>query len=172
MISTIGIISQLNKKNLSEITQTSHKFNLAEQCREYLYSKEDFETLLVKKDIAGIRWLAKHHPERKCPSFVIDWASKNGHTEIVRLLLAAQKEYTCWALDWASGNGHIEVVKLLLAAGAMCTTLAFDWASGKGHIKVVKLLLKAPNRSTAPMENCPQGSSLFSDCTTDAFDYA
>ncbi len=46
------------------------------------------------------------------------WASKNGHTEVVKLLLeygagvhTGYGEY----LRWASENGHTEVVKLLLS---------------------------------------------------------
>ena len=46
-------------------------------------AREDFETLLDTQDIVGTRslvwWLARHHPERKCSSKVLDWASRNGY---------------------------------------------------------------------------------------------
>ena len=158
------IISQLTEKDLSNVTQVSHRFNrLTERHRKYLYAGEDFGTLLIKiissaTDIGGIRWLTKYHPGRKCPSRVLDWASANGHLEIVRLLLEAQKPCTIRALGWASLNGHAEIVKLLLAANKSCTTEALDYASDGGHIEVVKLLLKA--------------GSPYSDCTTLAFNCA
>ncbi len=62
-------------------------------------------------------------------------SSGHGHTEIVRLLLAANKPVTHSALDYASKCGHIEVVKLLLEAHKPCTSYALDWTSRKGHIR-------------------------------------
>ncbi len=110
------------------------------------YFEGNFDTLMIREDIAGIKYLARCHPERKCSPNVLDWASQYGHTEIVRLLLAAQKECTNYALDYASGKGYTEIVKLLLAAGSPysdCTDIALDCASMNGHIEVVKLLLAA-----------------------------
>ena len=146
------IISQLNRKDLCNIAQVSRRFNtLTDQHRDYYYNKDNFETLMFKvplTDIVGIRWLIKHHPERKCPPGILDWASKYGYTEIVKLLLAANKSCTVDALNWASENGHTEIVKLLLIANKQCTTDALDWASLRGHTKVVKLLLAANKTCT------------------------
>ncbi len=72
-------------------------------------------------------------------------ASENGHIEVVKLLLEANKPCTYYALNWSSNRGHIEIVRLLLAAGSPysdCTVAALDWASSNGHIEVVKLLLE------------------------------
>ena len=47
------------------------------------------------------------------------------------------------ALHWASRNGHVEVVKLLLANGASISAYnngALRYASYNGHAEVVKVL--------------------------------
>ena len=155
------IISQLKSRDLCNVAQVSHRFNkLTDQYRGYLYSKEDFDTLL--KDIIGTRseiwWLARCHPERKCSPVVLDWASRNGNTEIVRLLLAANKPCTINALDYASKHGHTEIVKLLLAANKPCSIHALNQASKHGHTEIVKLLLGA--------------GTPYSDCTTYALNCA
>ena len=146
---TLYIISQLKMKDLCHVAQVSRRLNkLIEQHREHLYASEDFDTLRTKKDIIGIRWLAIHHPERKCSSQVFDQASKKGHTEIVKLLLAADKPYTYRALNYASANGHIEIVKLLLVANKPCSYWPLIFASNNGYIKIVKLLLEGNKYST------------------------
>ena len=149
---TLYILSQLKEKDLSNIAQVSRRFNrLTEQHREVRYIKKDFDTLTSKvifgtDDFVGIRWLARRHPERRCSSKTFNWASSSGYTEIIKLLLAADKPCTDDALDCASENGHTDIVKLLLAAGSPysdCTKWAIDFASGSGHIEIVKLLLAA-----------------------------
>ena len=48
------------------------------------------------------------------------------------------------AIQWASGNGHVEVVKILLSDKRVDPTAgdnrAILWASGNGHVEVVKIL--------------------------------
>jgi ankyrin repeat protein len=55
------------------------------------------------------------------------------------------------ALRWASRNGHSEVVKVLLKDSrvnpADNNNQAIIWASRDGHVKVVEVLLKNPNES-------------------------
>ena len=54
---------------------------------------------------------------RSKDNYVIKWASRNGHTEIVRLLLADPRVdpsvKNSIAIKWAAQNGHTEVVRLL-----------------------------------------------------------
>jgi ankyrin repeat protein len=81
------------------------------------------------------------------------WASMNGHTEVVKLLLDKgallddKNEDGLTALMLASANGHTEVVKLLLDRGALVdeknkyANTALMLASDNGHTEVVKLLL-------------------------------
>jgi ankyrin repeat protein len=73
-------------------------------------------------------------------------AARNGHLEVVRLLLNnyvnvhAQDDY---ALSWAAENGHLEVVQLLLNNGANVhagNDSALGWAAYNGHLEVVQLL--------------------------------
>ena len=57
----------------------------------------------------------------------------------------AQDDY---ALRWASENGHTEVVKILIEAGANIHAdddCALRWASENGHTEVVNLLIKNQN---------------------------
>ncbi|RDL34650.1 uncharacterized protein BP5553_07778 [Venustampulla echinocandica] len=82
------------------------------------------------------------------------WASRNGHVEVVKLLLEKGADLNAATksgetpFHQASGSGHVEVVKLLLEKEA--NPAAADdggWtplyrASGKGHVEVVKLLLE------------------------------
>ena len=85
-------------------------------------------------------------------------AAREGHAEVVKLLLAApgidvNKAYAAgWTpLSWAAREGHAEVVKLLLAAPGIDVNKAdaAGWtplyhAAWGGHAEVVKLLLAAP----------------------------
>jgi ankyrin repeat protein len=79
--------------------------------------------------------------------FSIIFASRNGHIEVVKLLIGAGADVTAddnEAIRFASENGHIEVVKLLIGAGADVTAddnEAIRFASENGHIEVVKLLI-------------------------------
>ena len=84
-------------------------------------------------------------------------ASKNGHVEIVKILLNAGAKTTTGYLSYfgdpllvACEKGHIEVVKILLQAGANVNVVdisSFDTALMKaiknGHAEVVKILLNA-----------------------------
>ncbi|MBQ3526920.1 MAG: ankyrin repeat domain-containing protein [Akkermansia sp.] len=86
------------------------------------------------------------------------WAARDGHTEIVKLLLAAPgievnkaHMYGETPLYWAAFYSHTEIVKLLLAAPGIDVNKA-DWdgrtplyqAAWHGHTECVKQLLAAP----------------------------
>lgn len=86
------------------------------------------------------------------------WASKEGHTQLVKTLLAAGVEVDycldsdddgTTALMWAAAKGHTDIVKLLLSAGADAnnagayTGSALAIAARNGHTEIVKLLLAA-----------------------------
>ncbi|KAJ9441384.1 hypothetical protein DIPPA_31978 [Diplonema papillatum] len=82
-------------------------------------------------------------------------ASRNGHSEVVKELIAAGAKVDVqdndgWtALSEASSNGHSEVVKELIAAGAKVDVqnddgqTALHFASYLGHSEVVKELIAA-----------------------------
>ena len=91
-------------------------------------------------------------------------ASRNGHADVVRILLADPRVDPSAndndAIRWASCNGHTEVVRLLLAdprvdPGAR-DNVAIRWASGNGHSDVVRLFLADPRVRLAP---CAQYNS-------------
>ena len=79
------------------------------------------------------------------------WASRNGHEQIVPLLLEqgahinAAAEFGDTTLVWALQNEH---ARLLLEKGAdvnaagECDGTALVWASREGHVQILQLLLK------------------------------
>jgi len=118
---------------------------------------EDSQMMQEKPDIT-VRYKAAQAllqtlktPDEFLHAFLV--ASQNGHTEVVRLLLAnpdvdpaAKVNY---AIRMASINGHTEVVRLLLADPrvdpAAVDNYAIRNASDKGHTEVIKLLLANPD---------------------------
>ena len=105
-------------------------------------------------------------------NFAIRFASQNGHTKVVKVLLDDPRVDPSadnnWAIRFASENGHIEVVKLLLErsifnigfrSAAMVdpsakNNYAIRWASSNGHCEVVKLLLNNPKVNPSVDDNC------------------
>jgi len=81
-------------------------------------------------------------------NYALFWASRNGHIEIVKILLKNDVDihgHNDYAIRSASQNGHFELVELLLENGADIhagNDYALRWASEKGYLKVVKLLLE------------------------------
>ena len=86
--------------------------------------------------------------------YPLDVASRNGHVEVVRVLLAHAYPTSIdvgSSLEKASSNGHVKVVRLLLEAPeALRDILDIFWighsleaASANGHAEVVSLLLGA-----------------------------
>ena len=72
-------------------------------------------------------------------------ASKNGHTECVKILIdvSTPKTSSSYALRLASENGHTECVKLLISVSEPRSnnSEALRWASLNGHAECVKLLI-------------------------------
>ena len=77
------------------------------------------------------------------------WATKNGHIEVVKVLLNDSRVNpaadTNYAIRLTAANGHVEVVKVLLADPRVDPTAdgnyAIRWAARNGHTEVVKVLL-------------------------------
>jgi ankyrin repeat protein len=80
-------------------------------------------------------------------------AARNGHVEVVRVLLEGGADVqrvnvdTNTALHTAAQNGHLEVCRLLLDSGAKVDTVgqfketALMGAASNGHLEVCRLLL-------------------------------
>ena len=87
--------------------------------------------------------------------FGIGIASRNGHTEVVKLLIDNGADVTAdnnYAIRNASREGHTEIVKLLIDAGADVTArdnYAIRYATYNGHLEIVKLLIDAGADVTA-----------------------
>ena len=94
-------------------------------------------------------------------NYAIKWASKNGHLEIVKLLLQDKRvdpsANNNYAIKWASKNGHTEVVKLLLEDPRVDPSdyynYAIRYASDNDHVEVVKLLLQDKRVDPSDMDN-------------------
>jgi ankyrin repeat protein len=81
-------------------------------------------------------------------------ASKNGHVEVVRVLLEGGAnvdkidDFWCTALNYAVHNGHLDVCRLLLDWGAKGDTVNWWkdtpllWGARTGHLSVLKLLVE------------------------------
>jgi len=97
----------------------------------------------------------------KANNYAIRWASKNGQTNVVELLLKDERVNPAaddnYAIQLASQNGHTEVVKLLLkdprVNPAANENEAIGLASENGHTEIVKLLLKDPRVNSADDDN-------------------
>ena len=89
-------------------------------------------------------------------SGALHMAAQEGHTEIVKALLAAGAAVNAkdqegrTALDLAAQEGHTETVKALLAADAAVNTkddlfgsTALELAAAEGHTGIVRLLKAA-----------------------------
>ncbi len=78
-------------------------------------------------------------------SYALRCAAKNGHLEVVELLLPVSdpKANDSWALRMAAQSGHLEIVKLLLPVSDPKTydSSALQRASENDHLEIVKLLL-------------------------------
>ncbi|KAI9854055.1 MAG: hypothetical protein M1813_001567, partial [Trichoglossum hirsutum] len=108
-------------------------------------------------DSENVRGVSPNAATPNCDQMSLQAASRGGHLEVVKSLLAAGADvnaaapkYGPTALQAASEHGHLEIVKSLLAAGADANTTipmyvrtALQAASGRGDLDIVKSLLAA-----------------------------
>ena len=104
-------------------------------------------------------------------------ASREGHTEIVRLLLAAAADSNKGAgrhdetpIYLASEHGHVEIARLLIHADADKDKRSGPWrktplciACSKGHVEIVRLLLAAG----ADLDTCSHADVASCSCKED-----
>lgn len=110
-----------------------------------------FTTACKQGWMTSVSTLLRHVNPRANDSAGIRLASRNGHEQVVRALLADgranPRANTSEAVTWASVKGHVGVVRALLADGRADPrakdTAAIYWASLKGHEQVVRALLVA-----------------------------
>ena len=120
--------------------------------KNFLDKKEEFNVVNIAPYFSGN--VSDINKKDKNGNTMLIWASRNGYTEIVKLLLSHEKidvniqgEYNYTALTIASWEGYTEIVKLLLKNENINVNLqdmfkntALIWASRKGHTDIVDLL--------------------------------
>ena len=126
----------------------------------------NWDLLLDSKsgNFIGVEYILKHcsgvdiNTQDTSDSTPLIWASKNGHAEVVQLLLMEDGVDVNKASDLLTGttpliqasiNGHAEVIRLLLKEEGIninkadfSDETALYWASRRGNSEVVELLLK------------------------------
>ena len=114
-------------------------------------TQTQFYEAIQINDIQNVKSLLKD--KRVDPSYrnnsSIQFASENGHFNIVKLLLKDKRvdpsDNNNWAIKLASQNGHVDILKLLLKDKRVSPSdnnWIIRFASANGHIDIVKLLLK------------------------------
>lgn len=110
------------------------------------------EQAIIENDIEKVELLLKdsNFDPSYCDIFSINYACKNGFTEIVKLLLEDSRfnpsNNNSYSIIFASGNGHTEIVKLLLKDSRADPSIDDNYPIKKADIddytEIVKLLLK------------------------------
>jgi ankyrin repeat protein len=103
----------------------------------------------------------------------LSWAARNGHSGVVKILLATTDvndvcDYSGRSpLSWAAGNGHEAIVKLLLSTGRVnpdskdnYRRTPFSWAVERGHRAIAELLLRT-GKVDAGLKDLTGRSPLF-----------
>jgi len=103
-------------------------------------------------------------------STALIWASREGHEEVVKMLLGwdgvnpnqADTMYGETPLSWAAERGHDGVVNMLLAreevnpnqADTDCSRTPLLWAAANGHEAIVKMLLEREEVNPDQADTC------------------
>ena len=154
---TVGtILEAAAAGNLGVLCATDWKY--ARVCRDEVVWRRVCRAARCPPKPPVRQWL-HHYVRSKRPAYgariddAMQVASRGGHAEDVRLLLAAGADVHVdddEALGLASEDGYVDVVCALLAAGAD-TNASGGWpihaATGAGHMDVVHLLLAAGARA-------------------------
>ena len=139
---------------LVELMQGVPKASAAQESR----LAEKLFTAAQRGDVEGVRKALEEgayvNAKDKNGDTALIWASENGHTDVVELLLKvpnievnATDRFGWTALIKASKNGHKEIVEALLNMSGIKVNIkdkkrktALVWANKSGHKEVVKLL--------------------------------
>jgi ankyrin repeat protein len=127
-----------------------------EQLLSLRFTKKIWNESLKSASVDVIDYILNISPHRfninpsAVNNYTIRWASQNGHSEVVKILLTDDRVDPSandnFSIRWASQNGHLEVVKILLTDERVDPSArnneAIKWASEYGHLEVVKILLE------------------------------
>ena len=108
-----------------------------------------------------VKLLLPHVDASADDNYAIEFASRNGHTEVVKMLLKCDKvdasDHNNAAILWASHNGHTEIVKMLLKCDKVDASdqnnYTIIWACNNGHTEIVKLLLECDKVDVTAQNN-------------------
>lgn len=125
-------------------------------------SRYDWEKLIDKRDVDGIRYLITVESQKKLAmnthkimNYFLVKVCERGHNEIAELLIKEGADVNTTGgngttpLIQAARNGHTETVKLLIKGGAkvnQCNNSAESpllWAARGGHAKTSEVMLEA-----------------------------
>jgi ankyrin repeat protein len=104
-----------------------------------------------------------------CDNVAIRMASKNGHAEVVHLLMRSRlvdsSDQNNLCIQWACNNGHVQVVRLLLRDPRVDPSVnnnqCIKKASENGHYKVVQTLLYDPRVDPSAEDNYAIGLASY-----------
>ena len=137
------------------------KNNTSSNSKEFFSAVEEGN---IKKVASLLGAGIEPNSKDKYDNTALHYASKKGHSEIVKLLLekganvnAQDNDIGYTVLHRASMAGHLEVAKLLLDKGAninaqdIFSETALHLATVSGHLEVVKLLFEKGGRCQCSM---------------------
>ena len=94
-------------------------------------------------------------------NYVMIIASRDGHIDIVKLMIDYGANNFDLAMNNASYNGHIDIVKLMIDNGANNFNWVMNNASRCGHIDIVKLMIDyGANDWKMAMKNASLGGHI------------
>ena len=126
-----------------------------------IFALGEFLSACVSGDYERVKSLITQINPSAEDNAAIGYASHDGHTEIVSLLLADPRVNPAtnnnWPIRCASHNGHTEVVRLLLEDPRVDPSAyggqAIRWARENGRIEIVNLLTEHLYRLDGPIYN-------------------
>ena len=135
--------------------------------KEYIKSKINIDNIGEVSTYGLIDEVKRLLDQGEDPSDDNNWAirlaSRNGHTEIVKVLLQDERvdpsDKDNYAIRMSSNNGYTDIVKLLLQDRRVDPSggdnYAIGLASKNGHIEIIKLLLQDERVDPSNMNNSP-----------------
>lgn len=135
---------------------------------ELVNGRDPLKIACQKGSAASLRFLLDQGLQNVQDSSLMLEAAKEGHEDVVRLLLERMDAYPDskdnkgrTPLSWAAGNGHELVVKLLIeqsninvnSRDYMSGHTPLTWAAKNGHVEVVKILAERGDVELDPKDN-------------------
>jgi hypothetical protein len=134
LITTRSYIPQ--KEDLEIIIKAGHLRFL-----KYFISVMDFDSLILASQYGNVeilKFLLKHIAPK---SSLIEYASANGHLQIIKYLVSVNIQINPYSLDLAVESGNIAIVYYLLRKGVIFREGILSRAIKGGNIVIISILL-------------------------------